>query len=135
MAEKDMRATVVGLLREWHAFSVENPVHPGTPDVNCTLGWIELKWIRSWPKNPDDKVLIPHFSPQQRIWLLKRWNAGGSAWLLLNCKREWLIFNGRTAFEFVGKTTYQGLVEVCHQHWTRKPEPIELYQAIVHRNI
>ena len=68
MAEHDQRSTVTKLLKKWDAVAVENPVHPGTPDVNCILGWIELKWLRAWPVRADTVVKIEHFTRQQRVW-------------------------------------------------------------------
>lgn len=124
-----MRATVVQLLRQWHAVSVENPVHPGTPDVNFVNGWVELKWLREWPIN-GGVVQLEHFTQQQRIWLLKRWNAGGFAWLLLQCRTEWLLFSGPVAFHCVGHCDRESLIAKANKHWLKKPKSQELYDAL-----
>ncbi len=98
-----MRRNVVMMLKDWDAYPVENPAFPGTPDVNFLHGWIELKWLPAWPVN-EGVVRIEHFTNQQRIWLRQRWKkaGGGGAWLLLQVKREWLLFAGNTAATFVG---------------------------------
>lgn len=88
---------------------VENPIHPGTPDVNfCTGMWMELKCIAAWPTKESGCVQIPHFTPQQRVWLYKRWKyAPGSTTLLLEVRADqrWLLFDGDVAAKIVGKST------------------------------
>lgn len=86
---------------------VENPIHPGTPDVNlCTGVWIELKCIPGWPKRDTTTVRISHYTPQQRVWLYRRWKyAPGSTLLLLEVRAEqqWLLFDGDVAAKVVGR--------------------------------
>jgi hypothetical protein len=88
---------------------VENPIHPGTPDVNLANGfWIELKCILGWPVRASSAVRIPHFTPQQRVWLYQRWKyAPGSTFLLLEVRsdRQWLLFDGNVATKVVGRST------------------------------
>ncbi|MCK5600550.1 hypothetical protein KAR91_01705 [Candidatus Pacearchaeota archaeon] len=94
------------------ATSVENPACPGTPDVQFIGGWIELKFLETWPKRKETSVRIEHFSPQQRVWLLRRWMAEVNlripdphCWLLLYVAetREHLLFDGATAARDVAK--------------------------------
>jgi len=86
---------------------VENPIHPGTPDVNlCDGRWIELKCIPSWPVRASTVVRIGHYTPQQRVWLYRRWkSAPGSTLLLLEVRaeRQWLLFDGDVAAKVVGR--------------------------------
>lgn len=86
---------------------VENPIHPGTPDVNiCDGRWIELKCLAAWPVRDTTKVRIPHFTPQQRIFLYRRWkHAPGSTLLLLEVRavKQWLLFDGDVAAKVVGR--------------------------------
>jgi hypothetical protein len=88
---------------------VENPIHPGTPDVNlCDGRWMELKCIPAWPEREKTKVRIKHFTPQQRVWLYRRWLARpGSTLLLLEVRAErtWLLFDGDVASKIVGRGT------------------------------
>ncbi len=124
-----MRRNVVKMLRAWDAYPIENPAFPGTPDVNCTHGWLELKWLPAWPMHGNTVVQIDHFTNQQRIWLRQRWKNDGSAWLLLQVKREWLLFAGDVAADHVGNVTrlelYQhamfrsdsGMTQLQLKHW------------------
>lgn len=83
---------------------VENSVHPGTPDVNYVDGWVELKYMPGWPVN-DGVLRVQHFTPQQRVWLRRRWELGGRAFLLLQVGSDLLLFDGKTAAEWVGRGT------------------------------
>lgn len=87
---------------------VENPIHPGTPDVNLICGWIELKCLQRWPIRDSSYVRIPHFTPQQRCWLYRRWKySPGSVFLLMEVQSEgqWLLFDGDVAAKVVGCST------------------------------
>jgi hypothetical protein len=88
---------------------VENPIHPGTPDVNlCDGRWIELKCIATWPVRAKSVVQIRHYTPQQRVWLYRRWKyAPGSTFLLLEVRsvQQWLLFDGNVAAKIVGRGT------------------------------
>ena len=81
-------------------------------------GWIELKWRRAWPKGEDTPVTIDHLTIAQRRWLNKRFMVGGNAWLLLQVQREWLLFTGRDAKDYVGFLTRKGLYKVACARWT-----------------
>lgn len=88
---------------------VENPIHPGTPDVNlCDGRWMELKTIAAWPSRASSCVRIVHYTPQQRVWLYRRWKyTPGSTLLLLEVRaeRQWLLFDGDVAARVVGRVT------------------------------
>lgn len=105
-----MRQRVTRGLREIGAIAVENPVLPGTPDVNYVEGWIELKWLRSWPVQ-GGVVSIPHFTPQQKVWHYKRRRAGGNSWFLLQCRREWILLDGAVAAKVINKLTREELID------------------------
>lgn len=133
MLESHMRRTVVQLLKPLHAVSVENGLcHPGTPDVNCTLGWIELKATNDWPVRATSTVRLDHgLSPQQRIWLLRRRRAGGNAWVLVTVARDWLLFDGAVAAHVLGRVTRLELTEAAIRIWEgRTPTSEELIRCL-----
>lgn len=112
--EQQQRQLVVKALTRagYDATSVENPAYPGTPDVQYIGGWLELKYLEDWPKREETTVRIEHFSPQQRVWLLRRYLAClkrdhryGSGWLVLYVAstKDWLVFDGETAARQVAK--------------------------------
>lgn len=115
MPESTMRQTFVKCLKDARLdpISVENSAYPGTPDVNCTCGWIELKQLDGWPVRANTPVRIDHFTPQQKVWLIRRWLIqGDGAWLLIKVKREWLLLTGDNV-QFVGKWTQAELRSIC----------------------
>lgn len=89
---------------------VENPASPGTPDVNyCWVdqstpaphyqprheGWMELKIIAKLPA--EGRIFrVPHFRPEQRVWIERRSRAGGNVWMLVRVREPalWILLSG-----------------------------------------
>lgn len=117
-----MRTKVVRLLSSLNAIPVENPVWPGTPDVNYREGWIELKWLARWPARGGE-VLLPHFTRQQQYFLRERWEAGGNAYLMLQVRREWFVFDGLTAANEVGRRSRDDLILLARGYWQNGAPP------------
>ena len=87
---------------------VENPIHPGTPDVNTICCWIELKSVDRWPVRARTGLKIRHYTPQQRVFLYQRWKyAPGTTFLLLEVRadQQWFLFDGDVAAKVVGRVT------------------------------
>ena len=112
-----MRSGVVRALSGLDAHPVENPAYPGTPDIECCCGWIECKWRRSWPSRADTIVEVDHYTPQQRNWAIARRKVGGNVWLLLQVRREWLLFEGIVATILIDKATREQLYNGCFSYW------------------
>lgn len=125
-----MRRRVIQYLRTLNAVPVENPAQPGTPDVNYVEGWIELKKLDAWPKSKDAVVTISHFTPQQRNWLTLRRRRGGRAFLLLQVKDEWLLFDGLVAAESVGRVPRAQLEYLAARHWRKGLRAEELKEML-----
>lgn len=105
MSERALAGRIVKLLKPLDALRVENPCHPGTPDVNYVGGWIELKQHDKWPAKPETPLRLPHFTPQQKIWLSRRIRKGGRAFVLLQVARDYLLLDGQVASEILGEAT------------------------------
>lgn len=104
---------------------IENAALCGTPDVNYLHGWVELKFKKEWPKRKTTPVRIPHFTQQQRNFLMKRHNLGGKAFLLLRVEDEWLLFDGLTAAYAVGHVGRDDLIRLATLHTKSKKEIIK----------
>lgn len=126
MSESGQRQRLIRAIKPLHPIPVENSVRAGTPDVNYAEGWIELKWLRSWPKQTSTPVRLPHFHQGQRQWLKARWRARGLAFLLLQCNKEWLLFRGPDAAEYVGNATRHELYSYCLVRWDNGLNNVEL---------
>lgn len=131
MAEKDMRKTLVKALKPLDAIAVENSIGEGTPDVECIDNWLELKWLRAWPKRTGTPVRLDHpLLPGQKVWLKRRIRRGGRAWVVLQCRREWLLFKGDVAAEFLGNSTYAELIHFAHRVWQAGLNADELIEVL-----
>lgn len=124
-SEARMRQTVNRVLRRagLDPVSVENPAHPGTPDVNYVGGWIELKQRGAWPSNVRGRfrvVRCEHFSTEQRIWLSRRELAGGRTFLIWRIGRDWLLFRGSVAANVVGNVPEPELRRAAYKVWASK---------------
>lgn len=108
-SEAKDRRDVVRALKSLHAFPVENPVYPGTPDIAYIGGWIEMKKLDQWPVREKTKVRIDHYSKQQRAWARVHHYRGGHSYWLLRVQREWLLLHGAVAAEVVGTLTREEL--------------------------
>jgi len=124
-----MRKEVVRLLKPLHAISVENGVSAGTPDVNCTLGWIELKSLAK-PAKDDTVVECRHFTAQQKLWLRQRWAYYGGAWVLIKIGGCWLLFDGPTAAKEIGNRTFNELKKLSCMSWNGIPTSEGLIKAL-----
>lgn len=132
MSESGQRQRVIRVLKRLHGVAIENPLGPGTPDVNYVLGWIELKWLRRWPMKETTTVQLPHFTLQQRRWLRDRWKVGAdNAWLLLQVQREWLLFTGIDAHDYVGLLTRGGLYKIARVRWKQGLIDKELEECLI----
>ena len=122
--------TVLKALRKLDAVPIENRIGSGTPDVQYIGGWIELKCLKEWPKDEHAIVKIPHYTKEQRLWLRRRWSRGGYCWLLLQVKREWLLFDGLMAPDAVGCSSRFVLKEIAKRYWPNGLKKEELYNLL-----
>lgn len=126
-SEKSMWEALRPLMKGLDPMRVENLVGIGTPDVNYTRGWIELKYIGGWPvRDPDAIVKVDHFTPQQRVWIMRRALAGGRVFVFLKVGEEWLLFNGGWAARCLGRVGKEHLCRNALAHWTQKPTKEDL---------
>ncbi len=134
MAESKMRSNVVKVLRCFDAHPVENPAWPGTPDIECIPGWIECKWRRSWPVRATTVVEVDHYTIQQKRWAIERRKAGGSVWLLLQVRQEWLLFEGIAATLLIDKGTREQLYAGAKHYWPKGLD-VESFVEVIRRGL
>ena len=94
------------ILPSGHIIRVENPAHPGTPDVNgCIQGvevWMELKQEKCLPKRETTPVFTGALRPEQILWHTLRHKAGGISYIVAYVEDSNLIYTieGQHAKEF-----------------------------------
>lgn len=94
------------MLPSGHIVRVENPAHPGTPDLNvCIQGveiWMELKQEKSLPKRETTPVFTGALRPDQILWHTLRHRAGGRSYIVAYVEDLNLIYTieGKHAREF-----------------------------------
>ena len=135
MQEKQFRRRVIMLLAQAkeHPVPVENAARPGTPDVNYSGGWIELKRLLGWPKKNTTPVRIASYTPQQRIWMRTRWAAGGRVHGLLLVGKEWLLYEGHVAADIWGISTQNVMRKSALGSWPGAPSAKQLVFSLYSR--
>jgi hypothetical protein len=97
MSEASSRSNLVKKLSPLDAVAIESPsTGIGIPDINYTGGWIECKWMKTWPKSRETRpVRFPHpLTKEQQIWLWRRERKGGTALVCAQVSREWFFWSG-----------------------------------------
>lgn len=109
--ESLMRRALVQAMRKagLDPVPVENAISSGTPDVNYVGGWLELKVLQV-PKIPETPVKAPHFTADQKNFIIRRTNAGGRCHVVLRCRKKWLVLDGLTAVSILGSSPISVLV-------------------------
>jgi len=109
-----------GMRNSWDAARHEDRLSPGVPDVSYGInkinGWIELKSLDAWPKNPMTIVKVPGFTDQQRAWLQNRGHNGGWCWLLIRIERTYLIFSWKKIY-LIGTLNKAQMEDVATHVW------------------
>lgn len=121
------------LMRDrWHAQRHEDGSSSGVPDVSYALrgvdGWLELKYLPSWPKRPETMVRIRGFTAAQLRWLEQRGEEGGGRCFVLlkvgmGCSAEYLLFRWSEAGMLRDGATRGAMVERCVGYWSGRIDP------------
>jgi hypothetical protein len=84
---------------------IEDKSGQGVPDVNCTLGDIELKWVAK--QGRDNTIFLAgKLRKEQRAWLFRRWRSRGNAWCLIGVGGDhFILLNGEEAALHMGTDT------------------------------
>lgn len=132
VSEKTMRGRLVKDLRSIDFRSIENWVGPGTPDSNYVEGWVELKWARSWPVKPGTPVVFEHYTPQQKVWQMRRWSRGGRVFVLVQIGLCWMLYDAPTAVEILGKATKSVMIDRAWKVWHKGLKVDQLIEWLCH---
>lgn len=112
-----MRQSLIKNMKNIDAQAVESYTRPGIPDVDSVYGHIELKWLKSWPKREETLVALDHYTKVQRIWHKRRIRKNGVVYVLLQVGREWLLFDGQRAANYLGILCQEDLIKASVKYW------------------
>lgn len=107
---------------------MENLAHPGTPDVVCVAGWLELK-VAERPSSAETRVDVDVL-PSQRAWLKKWRQHGGRAWTLTLLGETWILHDALWASEHLGLVPELELIQKAEAVWTKAPSFEQLARAL-----
>lgn len=102
---------------------VENAFYKGMPDVNYlingTEGWLELKYIKCYPKRKDTPVAVRHFTKEQKIWHLTRAKKQGRTNVLLQVEKDYYLFINEN-ISMIGKLTKEDMKLKSDAFWEQR---------------
>ena len=98
MSEKNFWVLLRTSMKKMKMYRVENRVMKGMPDVHYIQdgqsGWIELKYLKSWPKTRMSIGLRLN----QSLWLKEYDEHKGQCWVLIRVGRDFVgLIHGRDA--------------------------------------
>lgn len=107
----------------WLATRIETgDVAVGVADVayciyqTRTRGWIELKYLKSYPKRESTAIRIPHYTSEQKLFLWKEGEAAGFVWLFVKIKNDYYLFDHKQA-QKVGGLNKKEMAAHCTNYW------------------
>ena len=97
MSERNLWRYLQRNLRDKGLFMrIENPFYEGVPDVNYLIngieGWIELKFLKQFPKKELTPIKLPHYTTAQKIWHKIRHENKGNTAIILQVDNYYFIF-------------------------------------------
>lgn len=112
-----------GMTGKWQSVRIESSASGGVPDVAYSKdgvhGWIELKFIPSWPVRESTPLRVPHLTPQQRLFILKHGSAGEHCFLFLKVgsTKDYFLFD-HTNIASLGEVKRANVSSIALSHWT-----------------
>ena len=117
---------------EIHLTRIESSAGNGIPDVSFAIsginGFIELKYIKEWPKRDTTKIKLP-LRPEQRHWIKARMRLSGEIWVIVRIEDYFWLLDGNCAVHAAenGWTKQEWLEE---QHWHKRIDFKELLELL-----
>ena len=131
LSEATARRHLVKELRFIHAVPIESPsTRSGIPDINTAYGWIEMKYVASWPKRKETPVRLHRYTSYQKDFLLEREKAGGKAYLMVKVGRmQWFLFKAQEA-QVIGDVAKDLFIKLSYFRMTQGFNAKELIRCL-----
>ena len=112
---------------------VENAFYKGMPDVNYLIGgvegWIELKYLKSYPIREKTIVKVRHFTREQKIWHYNRIMQNGKTTVILQIEKDYFLFANENV-RLVGFLTKPDMIAKANKYWKNKINFLELKESL-----
>ena len=123
---------------KWLATRIESSAGNGVPDVTFTVpgkhGWMELKYIKEWPKRITTKVKLP-LRPEQRLWINTRGQVANNIWVLCRIENSFYLLNHRTADEACEGYNRVEWDKLCDMYWGDRIDFKQLYRILLNGGV
>lgn len=104
---------------------IESTVGAGLPDIiycidKSVTGWIELKYLPSWPKRSSTIIKLRHFTPVQRLFFKKAADWGDRVHMLLRIEDDIMLLTAQEALyniNFLTKYELTANMTARGRHW------------------
>lgn len=91
-----------GLIGKCHLTRIESSAGNGVPDVSIGLpgknAWLELKYVKEWPRREPTKLRLP-LRPEQKHWIKCRGELSGDVWVLCRVDNYFFLLDHSNALE------------------------------------
>ena len=136
MSEKtSVNQPLMRLLKSLHPIRIENSFGAGIPDINFSHGWIECKYLKSYPKKETTPVRLDHpYTDDQKRFAEKRERAGGKVWLVVKVSKDWYIFEYPNSL-LVGTITKKEMEDKCLIWFKNEPKWYQLTPVFTGRYV
>lgn len=136
MSESDLWTKLKnGMGDRWDAQRHEDKFQLGIPDVSFGLpgvnGWIELKFLKEYPKRRDSVIRIEHYTENQRQWLYRRWKMAGHVFLLIQISNEFFLFTGQEMALLGNVGNREWYIDRALWYWKKKINFDQLTQLLL----
>lgn len=134
MKESDLWGYIrKGMIAKWHASRIESSAGNGIPDVSFGLpgknGWIELKYIKEWPKRSTTLVKLP-LRPEQKHWIKARGELSGNVWVICRIENMFFLLDYIEAMILCEGGTQDKWVALCTKSWYKRIDFGQLWEIL-----
>jgi len=122
-----------GLAGKWLATRIESNAGNGVPDVVFCVpninGFMELKFIKEWPKRPETKVKLP-LRPEQKLWVETRGKRGGNVWVFCRIENSMFLLDNTCSMSACDGWTKEEWFKHSNMNWQGRVNFDELYYTL-----
>ena len=119
--------------KHFEASRIESSAGNGVPDVAFSVptkhGWIELKYIKEWPKRPTTLVKLP-LRPEQKLWIKNHGQLSGNVWVLCRIADMFFLLDHKEAAILCEGGTVDTWDAICTKSWHKRIDFNDLWEIL-----